>query len=445
MFVAALVVFPNACLFWKIVHRPSLHNLFNVSIAVQVLMNAIINPFYFNTMISLMTDDTFPINNDTFVNSAAIMERNYSCGITWYLYSLLFVSQLLFLSHNLILRCQYVQNAIYGLVINGVVNTKPTHIIYTISVVAVGLVMVLVMDEDYLLGDSNQPVKNFMWGSPCSGLKFQTKNENEVTEHVYRPLMYESIITIFHFLVHIQFVLKTRYCVKKTCPNGKCSAFGGNHRRNVLTFEETSSAMYMIEMHLIVEVSLNLAMWCYRNELSVQQDFFYKSTYLLFCIFHHNVYLPWKWLLRSNEFLNSIRIEDDWSMKFGKEIKRQPFFVTHPGFTPRRHFDHEEITRSEIYKMYGQTVLTDIPEEFRMFEQISPEEESRDNEPTLKKTSSLNWRTRLKKIPLNGELYTRKILKQRFKIPLELKGLPGWTPPGDWDTVLVDKFSRVLG
>ena len=45
-------------------------------------------------------------------------------------------------------------------------------------------------------------------------------------------------------------------------------------------------------------------------------------------------------------------------------------------------------------------------------------------------------------VPVNGELFKRKMLRHRIGIPDSLKGLPGWTPPERWDTVLVDLPSK---
>ena len=134
----------------------------------------------------------------------------------------------------------------------------------------------------------------------------------------------------------------------------------------------------------------------------------------------------------SREFLNSIKIEDKWSMNIFKRLNRKSFYVRHPGFVPLRQFDHLTITRSEILNMYGPTILMDL------------QEESTNDEHILKKDSINNWRTRLKKVPVNGELYTRKMLRHRINIPADLQDLPGWKHPGNWDTVLVDISRRKI-
>ena len=132
-----LSILPNICLFWKIIYRSSIHNLFNITLSVQLLINAFLNPIYFYHLINLISTAASCSYSNPFNNSISIgtlgynpvqsfEDRSYSCGVFHLLQSILTFSHLVFLSCNLLYRCQYIINADYGFLRNGLVDTKFT-------------------------------------------------------------------------------------------------------------------------------------------------------------------------------------------------------------------------------------------------------------------------------------------------------------------------------
>ena len=328
--LAALLT--NLTLFVKIMSRPSIHTIFNVSVACLFGITAFFGPFvvYFYFDVFEHQFSSFASPSERYASCARLLEFRNVIG-----------ESLKIISVNLMFRFFFVVHAEKGLYIQNRSNSTLMRGIYMIFTFGWTVSGYLSWPGSVMFS-SNYP-DNTVKGRICltHRLDWDQDKRSKKTSDIYvkpRLIVLALIMTVgflMFFMIH-----RVKIFIQKFCSSNRSHAcIGGRYRRNILTFKELSRFYTFIIMFFLWDTILIFTFYFVQD--CIGSDFvffFYQGNTVLFdltCI----ILLPTFVLLKSQKDFPSL-----WTNFVPKKLT---FYATENGLVPRRELIYK-VEKEEI-------------------------------------------------------------------------------------------------
>ena len=175
----------------------------------------------------------------------AALIRQYSCFILFSLRCVIVMSSATCFFNNIMFRYLQVMYAGRGLVVQGTINTGMMGALYLLWDFSLcSMLMLSSIGMHYIYFDQPQ---NFIMGRVCNRIHLDYSSDKEGKEyHTYfeKPLFVMTFYAVVPLSFVVYFKIKMKRYLRSVCPNGKSSALGGNHKRNLLTFDDNIRSSY---------------------------------------------------------------------------------------------------------------------------------------------------------------------------------------------------------
>ena len=229
---SVLVGGPNLLLAYKILIRPHIHTIFNLSLAFLFCIFGIFGPIlYWCTLdiVSEVIDGVF----DNKIECSRYLEVNH-----------LLAEALKIITSNIMFRFFYIVYAGRGLVLNGMHDNRLFKICFTILTLALSISSYLSFRIDKARNELYP--QNTVVGQICLNMKLDSKKDEKT------QLLMAAYILSFGSL-YAYLVRRVKKFIPKMCiSNNSHACLGGRFRRNIITFDEISAWFFFIIIQFVV-------------------------------------------------------------------------------------------------------------------------------------------------------------------------------------------------
>ena len=316
----------NLTLFTKIISRPSIHTIFNVSVACLFGLLGIFGPFVFYFY--------FEVLEHQLLSQEFLKERSADCARLMEFRNVIGESFKI-ISVNLMFRFFFVVHAEKGLYIKNRSSSALMQGIYVIFTFGWTVSGYLSWPGSVMFS-ANYP-DNTVKGRICMNHRLdwdQDKRSKKTSDIYIKPRLIVLALTMTVGFMMFFMIRRVKMFIQNLCSSNRSHAcIGGRHRRNLLTFKELSCFYTFIILFFLWDSILIFAFYCVQD--LVGSDivfFFYQGNTALFdltCI----ILLPAFVLVKSQKNFPSL-----WT---NYEPKRIKFYATKQGLVPRREVIYE--------------------------------------------------------------------------------------------------------
>ena len=311
----------NSTLFVKILARPSIHTIFNVSVACLFGLTAIFGPFVINFYFDIFEHQfsDFEQHAERSADCARLMEFRNVIGESFKIISV-----------NLMFRFFFVVHAEKGLYIKERSNSPLIQAIYVIFTFGWTVSGYLSWPGSVMFLE-NYP-DNTVKGRICLNHRLdwdQNKRSKETSDIYIKPRLVVLALTLTIGLMMFYLIHRVKIFINNFCSsNSSHACIGGRYRRNILTFQELSSFYTFLILFFLWDSVLIFSIYYLQDQVGLDAVFFfYQGNNAMFdvvCI----LLLPIFVLIKSQKDFPAM-----WSDYVPKKLA---FYVTSPGLVPRR-------------------------------------------------------------------------------------------------------------
>ena len=335
----------NFTLFLKIIAKPSIHTIFNVSVACLFGLTAVFGPFVINFYFDIFENQVSHLEQHAkkSADCARLMEFRNVIGESFKIIGV-----------NLMFRFFFVVHAEKGLHMKERSDSTLIQTLYVICTVCwtvsgylswPGTVM---FSEDY--------PDNTVRGRICLSHRLdwdQNKRSKETSDIYVKPRLVVLALTMIGGLMMFYLVHRVNIFIHKFCSsNSSHACIGGRYRRNILTFKELSIIHAFIILFFFWDSLLIFSFYFLQDQVGSDAIFFfYHGTNAMFdmtCI----ILLPSFVLIRSLK--NYPALWTDYAPK------KLTFYATSLGLVPRREtlytLDGDQETRRNQFQKEEMTL-----------------------------------------------------------------------------------------
>ena len=226
--------FFNLILCLKILKRPNLYNIFNISLACLLGFHGIVGPLLVHLYVAVIENHSS--NNE---EESGMFDKRFVCARFQELRIIVLVAQQV-VANNIMFRFFVIVHADKGFVSKSLYNSQFLKFCfggYTLFFSIYSFVQYLtstMISDDY--------PENTVKGRICLGLRLDwDKDNSKETSDIYiKPrLIILAVVLCSLFLTFYLFIYKAQKFIKGFCVAQKSFAsIGGKRRRNLLTFQE---------------------------------------------------------------------------------------------------------------------------------------------------------------------------------------------------------------
>ena len=254
----------NLLLCFKILSRPEIHNIFNISLACLFGFHGFIGPLLVYLYFAILENERIGNGNSTF------FDQRFACARFQELRILVLVGQQV-IANNIMFRFFVIVHADKGFISKEFFNSKFLKFIFGGYSFFFSAYSYLPWATYTTLKD-NYP-ENTVKGRICLGLTLDwDKDRSKETTDVYikpRLIVIASVVCSLLLTLYL-FIFKVKRFIRGFCvAQNSFASIGGKHKRNILTFQELSFCHLLILFFLSFESILIFMFYKYQAILSL--------------------------------------------------------------------------------------------------------------------------------------------------------------------------------
>ena len=189
-----------------------------------------------------------------------------------------------------------VQNADYGFTVNGKVDMKIVNFLYWILFVVLVSISLTFLPISAIIDNKGEEYpRNVIFGKICLRETLPDKSFKEV---LAKDRLWGFAFPLIYFTFILFWTIKNKFLVQDKCLAQKTFAcFGGKHRRNLQTFQESMHQAFYWCLFIVFENILLVILESSSNQLGIQTIFIiYNACFYIFGDLYHGLYLPIKYI-----------------------------------------------------------------------------------------------------------------------------------------------------
>ena len=326
-----LISFPNLLLAFKIITRPHIHTIFNISLSIFFTLSGICGPILLAYNLAIFEQHLDPAEvGYSMADCARFIEMRH-----------LIAESVKIISSNIMFRFFFIEFANRGFVNSGLLDTKIFKICFitlTLALTLSGYISIRftqALAEDY--------PKNTIIGRICLNLRldWDTDNSKSTSDIYIKPRLIIIAFSVAFGCLYGYLIRRVRTFIPSFCSsNTHHACIGGKQRRNILTFQELSYYLGMVICYVLLEVLLVFFLYQIQDNIETKNVFFVFFIFTTIFDMFIGIIIPIGILYRSQENYPIV-----WT---NYRVSKSPFFTTRLLPLTRGHMQEDQDSYSRI-------------------------------------------------------------------------------------------------